>query len=179
MNLCLISKEPIVNKIILPCKHEYEYAYLYEEIIQQRIRHKHYFKCPYCRQIYNSVIPYYELNDVKQLKNINMGKEILTILSCQHDSQCKTPANQFKSGIFCWKHYNKTNIELCSATCINGNPCKNKRLKDCLVCNKHNKPTIELCSATCLNGKPCKNKRKQNKIGLETELFCNIHNKKK
>ena len=39
---CLISKEPIVNNITLPCKHSYEYVYLYEEIKQQKNRHKTY-----------------------------------------------------------------------------------------------------------------------------------------
>ena len=33
---CLISKEPIINNITLPCKHSYEYLYLYEEIKQQK-----------------------------------------------------------------------------------------------------------------------------------------------
>lgn len=190
LNLCLISKETITNKITLPCKHEYEYLYLYEEIIQQRNRHKHYFKCPYCRCVYNAVIPYYELDDIKQLKNINIGKEVLNILKCDHDANdCICPANKFKTGNFCWKHYNKKVVELCSATCLNGSPCKNKRIKDGLVCNKHKSKPIKLnlCSATCLNGLPCKNKSITKPtlgidlgIGLEIEskLFCNVHKKK-
>ena len=43
--ICLISKEIITNKITLPCKHSYDYEYLFEEIKQQKIRHKNYFKC--------------------------------------------------------------------------------------------------------------------------------------
>jgi len=35
--ICLISKEPIINEICLPCNHSYEYEYLYEEIKQQKI----------------------------------------------------------------------------------------------------------------------------------------------
>ena len=133
---CLISKEPIVNKICLPCKHSYEYEYLYEEIKQQKNRHKNYFKCPYCRNIYHSCIPYYELDNIEKLKNINMGN-ILNLFTCSNIN-CKFPANKFKSGYFCWKHYGKSKIvvELCKATCLNGNPCKNKR-KDNEYCNVH------------------------------------------
>ena len=55
---CLISKEPITNHICLPCNHSYEYEYLYEEIKQQKSRHKQYFKCPYCRTKYNGCLLY-------------------------------------------------------------------------------------------------------------------------
>ena len=38
-NICLISKEPIENKITLnKCNHSFEYYYLYQEIIQQKKR---------------------------------------------------------------------------------------------------------------------------------------------
>jgi hypothetical protein len=139
---CLISKEPIINKICLPCNHSYEYEYLYEEIKQQKNRHKKYFKCPYCRCMYHSCIPYYELDCVEKLKNINLGP-ILHVLDCSYNN-CKFPANKFKNGNFCWKHYTKSIIivELCKATCLNGNPCKNKR-KDNMYCNIHKKKDIK------------------------------------
>ena len=134
--LCLISKEPIINEICLPCKHSYEYEYLYEEIKQQKNRHKNYFKCPYCRSIYNSCIPYYEIDNVDKLKNINIGP-ILNLLNCSQNN-CKNPANHFKNGLFCWKHYTKSMIvvESCKAICLNGKPCKNKRKHD-IYCNVH------------------------------------------
>ena len=66
--ICLISKEPIVEKITLPCKHSFEYYYLYEEIKQQKQRHKSYFKCPYCRTKFNGTIPYYEIDDIEKYK---------------------------------------------------------------------------------------------------------------
>lgn len=136
INTCLISKEPITNEICLPCKHSYEYEYLYEEIKQQKNRHKNYFKCPYCRTIYHSCIPYYELENISKLKNINIGS-ILHIFDCSNIN-CKFPANKFKNGMFCWKHYSKSMIivELCNATCLNGNSCKNKR-KYGIYCNVH------------------------------------------
>jgi hypothetical protein len=140
---CLISKEVIINKICLPCNHSYEYEYLYEEIKQQKNRHKKYFKCPYCRCMYHSCIPYYELDCIEKLKNINLGP-ILHILDCSHNN-CKFPANKFKNGNFCWKHYSKSIVvvELCKATCLNGNPCKNKR-KDDVYCNIHKKKDVKI-----------------------------------
>ena len=33
-NVCLISKEKIKNKITLNCNHNFEYLYLYKEILQ-------------------------------------------------------------------------------------------------------------------------------------------------
>ena len=136
INTCLISKEPIINSICLPCNHSYEYEYLYEEIKQQKNRHKNYFKCPYCRCIYHSCIPYYELDNISKLKNINIGT-ILHIFDCSNPN-CKFPANKFKNGFFCWKHYTKSMVivELCKATCLNGKSCKNKR-KYGMFCNTH------------------------------------------
>ena len=139
--ICLISKEIITNKITLPCKHSYDYEYLFEEIKQQKLRHKNYFKCPYCRNIYHSCIPYYELENIDKLKNINMGN-ILPIVDCSFNN-CKFPANKFKTGDFCWKHYSKSMIviELCTAVCLNGKSCKNKR-KDGIYCNVHKNKNI-------------------------------------
>jgi hypothetical protein len=86
--------------------------------------------------MYHSSIPYYELDTIEKLKNINMGP-ILHLLDCSYNN-CKNPANKFKNGNFCWKHYSKSiiTVELCKAICLNGNPCKNK--KKCEnYCNIH------------------------------------------
>jgi hypothetical protein len=136
LDICLISKEPIVNRICLPCNHSYEYEYLYEEIKQQKNRHKNYFKCPYCRTIYH------QLDGIEKLKNINSGS-ILHLFDCSINN-CKYPGNIFKTGIFCWKHYSKSMIvvELCGAICLNGNSCKNKK-KTGLFCNIHKEKTVK------------------------------------
>ena len=36
MEICLIIKEPIEHLIKLPCNHNFEYIYLYYEIIEQK-----------------------------------------------------------------------------------------------------------------------------------------------
>ena len=167
--LCLISKEPIINKITLACNHSFEYYYLYQEIKQQSQRHKSYFKCPYCRNKYNGTIPYYEIEDVEKINYINnTNKSLLPILKC---SECNLNANKYKIGIFCMKHYKNNIIQKCEALCKNGNQCNNKAIQDKL-CNKHNKPIKNICNGICKNGLKCK------KYTMVQSEFCNIHIKK-
>jgi hypothetical protein len=137
MNLnCLISKEPIQESIKLPCNHEYDYVYLYEEIKVQKQRHKNYFKCPYCRQQFFSTIPYYEIDDVEMIYNVNNNpRNVLNIHKCSH-TNCVKSANKYKHGFFCNKH--SSNVVSCSATCATGKPCKNK-IKVDQLCNLHYK----------------------------------------
>jgi hypothetical protein len=137
MNFCLISKEPIEHNITLPCNHSYEYIYLYEEIKVQKQRHKTYFKCPYCRHIYNGTIPYYDIDGVEKITNVNHNhRSLLNIHKCSH-TNCIKGANKYKTGFYCNKHVN-TNVIHCSAICKNGNPCKNSIKADNL-CNIHKK----------------------------------------
>jgi hypothetical protein len=139
MNLnCLISKEPIQENITLPCNHSYDYIYLYEEIKVQKQRHKAYFKCPYCRHQYYATIPYYEIEDVEKLTNINNNhRNMLNIHKCSHIN-CVKAANKYKTGLYCNKHVQTSNTTHCSAICKNGNGCKNA-MKMGTLCNVHYK----------------------------------------
>ena len=167
--ICLISKEIIQDKITLLCNHSFEYYYLYEEIKQQKNRHKQYFKCPYCRAIYNGTIPYYEIDDVEKINHINnTTKTLLPILKC---CKCNLNANKYKIGIFCIKHYKSETIVKCNTICKNGKKCNNKAIQNEL-CNIHNKVN-NICKAICKNGNICK------KYSINNTEFCNIHNKKK
>jgi len=170
--LCLISKEPILEKITLGCKHSFEYLYLYEEIKQQKNRHRSYFKCPYCRSKFNGTIPYYEIDDIEKINYINnTNKTLLPILKCSITNCCLN-ANKYKSGIFCQKHYKQSNYLKCSGTCKNGNLCKNKAIING-VCNLHNSIKVKnICTELCKNGNQCK------KYALLNNTLCNIHNKK-
>ena len=167
-NICLISKEPIQNKIKLACNHSFEYYYLYEEIKQQKNRHKQYFKCPYCRTKYNGTIPYYEIDDVEKITYINnTNKTLLPILKC---SKCTLNANQYKVGTLCTKHYKNVSTVKCITICKNGKKCNNKAVLNEL-CNLHNKSN-NICKALCKNGNSCK------KYCVNGYEYCNIHNKK-
>jgi hypothetical protein len=173
-DICLISKEPILEKITLGCNHSFEYLYLYEEIKQQKTRHRGYFKCPYCRNKYNGTIPYYEIDDIEKINYINnTNKTLLPILKCSFLNCCLN-ANKYKTGIFCQKHYKQSNSIKCEGVCKNGVKCKNKAIQNGL-CNIHNKKEEDvkkICSAICKNGNQCK------KYALLNNTICNIHNKK-
>jgi hypothetical protein len=134
-NICLISKEPIENKITLnQCNHSFEYYYLYQEIIQQVKRHVDYFKCPYCRMVYHGTIPFYELNDIEKITMVNYNhKNLLPILKC---CQCGDNAHCYKNGNFCIKHYPSSIKTRCTSLCKNGNKCMNYAVVGD-KCNKH------------------------------------------
>ena len=169
-DICLISKEPINYKITLECNHSFEYYYLYEEIKQQKNRHKNYFKCPYCRNKYIGTIPYYEIEDVEKINYINNhNKSLLPILKCSFEN-CPLHANKYKIGVFCTKHYKKNDTNSCIAICINGNRCKHKAINN-NMCNIHNNIKTK-CSAICKNGNICK------KYSINDIKLCKLHSKK-
>lgn len=168
IKICLISKEPIVNNITLSCSHSFEYYYLYEEIKQQKNRHKQYFKCPYCRTKFNGTIPYYEIDNIEKIAYINnTNKTLLSILKC---NTCGGNANQYKIGCYCTKHYKNESSIKCITICKNGKKCNNKAIQNQL-CNVHNKVN-NICKSLCKNGNQCK------KYSLLNSSYCNIHNKK-
>ena len=142
LNTCLISKEPIIENITLTCGHAFEYIYLYEEIKVQKQRHKNYFKCPYCRHVYFGTIPYYELEEVDKINNVNNSKNTLPLFSCSW-SKCLKPAHKLKHGLFCNLHTKTIILKTCSATCINGHPCKKKCKLELELCNIHTKTKME------------------------------------
>ena len=125
-NICLISQEPIIdsiNLIKLPCGHTFDYVNLFNEIKNQ----KYYFykvevqncnsntiKCPYCRKVFNNILPYHEIDSVTRIKNINIpNSKIMPIYKCQwqfksgknKNNFCNCSANNYKIGHYCEKHH--------------------------------------------------------------------------
>lgn len=122
MDLCLISKETIINKITLPCTHSFEYYYLYLEYQEQK-KTKKTFNCPYCRYLYDYTLPYYEIENVQKIENINYNqRKTIPIFKCE---KCDKPGHKFKNGIYCIRHHSSIS-ETCQAICKNGNRCKYK-----------------------------------------------------
>ena len=92
-NLCLISSLPLTDKYVtLECNHKFNYEPLYREIYTQKYEFKtydysslngnnlikyklaqqdYYIKCPYCRNIQFSILPYYEELGLKKCYGIN------------------------------------------------------------------------------------------------------------
>lgn len=137
MENCLISKEPIVHKISLPCHHSFDYSYLYLEVIEQKNRHIEYFKCPYCRAMYYSTLPYYEIEDVKKIVHVNYNnKQLLPLFPCSW-KECTLFGNVYKNGHFCKKHYPLSIKKRCGTLCLNGEPCKNHALPESDHCKRH------------------------------------------
>ena len=110
-NLCQITGLQLDDKYItLECKHKFNYKALYTEIYKQRFEFKTYdpnlltkkdqlklrdskldyfIKCPYCRNIQFTVLPYYKELGLKQIYGINsIDKKIAngdgTMLICSN-----------------------------------------------------------------------------------------------
>jgi hypothetical protein len=91
--LCQITGLPLIDKsVILECKHHFNYDALYTEICRQKYDFKTYtvnalskteyskvinskldyfIKCPYCRNIQFTILPYYEELGLKQKYGVN------------------------------------------------------------------------------------------------------------
>lgn len=91
--LCQITRLPLKDKYVtLECKHHFNYDSLYREICKQKYEFKTYepkslskkdlqkfrdskldyfIKCPYCRNIQFTVLPYYKELSLKKIYGIN------------------------------------------------------------------------------------------------------------
>jgi hypothetical protein len=82
-NKCLISDEILVDKFVkLPCGHSFNYIPLYNDIKNHKTKfnhmeassgklHAHEIRCPYCRNIHASLLPYYEDLGLKKIHGVN------------------------------------------------------------------------------------------------------------
>ena len=109
-NLCQITGLELIDKYItLECGHKFNYKALYTEICKQRFEFKTYdpnlltkkdqlkfreskldyfIKCPYCRNIQFTVLPYYEELGLTKIYGINSLDKQLTsekLLKILHD----------------------------------------------------------------------------------------------
>ncbi|MBI96547.1 hypothetical protein CL656_05325 [bacterium] len=125
-NTCLISQDIIsnnFNKITLPCNHSFDYSNLYNEIYNQKyyyykidVNNTKYntIKCPYCRNVFDNILPYYEIQGIKRITGINHpSNKILNLHTCEwkfksgknKGNYCCNCANKYKIGNYCDKHY--------------------------------------------------------------------------
>jgi hypothetical protein len=80
-NVCLITRLPLdKNKITLPCNHSFNFYPLYKEVYNQKMKSptshletntlKHnQIKCPYCRQIFDFLLPHIRINRSMSFQN--------------------------------------------------------------------------------------------------------------
>ena len=106
--LCQITGLPLTDKYItLECKHKFNYAALYKEICKQKFVFKTYnpnllskkhqlkirnskidyfIKCPYCRNIQFTILPYYEELGLQEIYGVNSINEELSDDECMNDN---------------------------------------------------------------------------------------------
>ena len=157
--LCLISNEPLhLQHVTLRCKHSFNYNPLFKEIMKQKKTtniletqklKQNQLKCPYCRLIQNSILPYNEKLR-KKVVGVNWPPSI------------SMPANICSAILKSGKR--------AGSSC--GRPCFDKY---CSIHKKYtltNEPPAAKCSQILKSGKrkgqQCKNKAK-------THGFCGIH----
>uniref|UniRef100_A0A6C0LIV3 RING-type domain-containing protein n=1 Tax=viral metagenome TaxID=1070528 RepID=A0A6C0LIV3_9ZZZZ len=90
--LCLITNEPLENDCVsLKCGHVFNYLPLYNDILGHktkgnRLEHKQFqlnknqIRCPYCKTVQNTLLPYYNKKGVKAILGVNV--------QCPSNSAC-------------------------------------------------------------------------------------------
>ena len=110
--LCLISKNPLEKyHITLPCKHKFNHIDIFNEVKQQKLSKnyndftnlkKHQIKCPYCRKVHNTLLPYYDSNvpGITKHFGVNAPSDLcMPVNTCAY-----TFKSGKKKGIRCDKH---------------------------------------------------------------------------
>ena len=125
---CLISNESLLpNYITLECNHKFNYIELYNEVLEQKTKKLldnsklklNEVKCPYCRTITRTILPYLKYYNTKLVKGVNYPPDLsIKLNECQYIEKnselCKKNACITKLGIFCNNHvkYNITEEEI-------------------------------------------------------------------
>jgi hypothetical protein len=128
--LCQITGLKLEDKhIALECKHKFNYNALYTEICKQKFVFKTYYphlltkrdekkfndskldyfiKCPYCRNIQFTLLPYYEELGLKEIYGINSLDKKLTITNKNENTQHNHHSPNLKVTTYTFKRYGVT-----------------------------------------------------------------------
>jgi len=126
--LCLLTNLPLdKNSIKLPCNHEFNFAPLYKEVVQQKTRtiSSHLntdklafnqIKCPYCRQKIDNLLPHVRLSkEMGFISGVNAPEKMcMEFHTCEHtfksgknkDNMCSKNAYFDVDGCYCTTHHN-------------------------------------------------------------------------
>jgi hypothetical protein len=178
-DICLISREKLIhNHISLPCNHKFNYLPLYHEIINQKKKYSKTWnkflatsqiKCPYCRSIYNKLIPYVPLDNVVKIRGINHPpKYCMDHQKCQWSfingknkgKSCNNFAFQSSSGKFCKRHFLLTEKK---EKKIIEKKIVDESCKKCEVIIKNGKRKHQKCGRKCVLGDICRLHLRYNK----------------
>tara|TARA_Y100000287_G_scaffold182939_1_gene181292 strand:+ start:1107 stop:1721 length:615 start_codon:yes stop_codon:yes gene_type:complete len=181
-NICLITNEPLLDDFItLECKHKFNYKAIFQEISRQKFKEfkyeinrvgKNQLKCPYCRNIQNTLLP----PSKEYLETKNPELLVYSVNSplkwCMTTHNCKYI---FKSGKNKGKPCNK---KCFSEYCTNHQNIMLKREQNNNNTNKV-KTDKHMCCAIISSGK-----RKGDICGLtgkylyENKYYCGRHKPK-
>uniref|UniRef100_A0A6C0B9Z8 Uncharacterized protein n=1 Tax=viral metagenome TaxID=1070528 RepID=A0A6C0B9Z8_9ZZZZ len=85
LDLCLITSSPLTeNWVQLECNHKFNYVPLYNDILnhkktfnrlERRVLKAGEIRCPYCRNIQSTLLPYYEIVGINQVHGVNCFDE--------------------------------------------------------------------------------------------------------
>jgi hypothetical protein len=167
--ICLISREPLYGRYVsLECGHSFNYLPLFKDIYNHKKKFNfkegkdsqlkiNQIRCPYCRHIQNSVMPYYSEFNVEQHginiihppikkvlpvvvpKIISLGDEkqnediLLSISLNKYNVSPQQPQHVNNSQALC--------IAILKYGSNKGSQCKNKVLCN-FYCGRHGKPNI-------------------------------------
>ena len=123
---CLITDEILIDNFVkLPCGHSFNYIPLYNDIKNHKTKFNHMestssklsiheIRCPYCRSIHKSLLPYYEELGLAKVHGVNY-LEINHVQHSSHkgcsfvenDTHCKSygfKINMYDKKVYCYPH---------------------------------------------------------------------------
>jgi hypothetical protein len=123
-NLCLISNSPLTNyHISLECGHKFNYEALYNDLLNHKKKYNNMercilktneIRCPYCRKVQKSVLPYYEELGLEKIHGVNHIDELKQLNESVGNS------NKWEFGVCCFEIFDSTkNMKI---------PCTNKQV---------------------------------------------------
>ena len=122
--LCLISGMALTKShIALTCNHKFNYNQIFDDIIKQKKIRRfnnndleiNQFRCPYCRALYNEILPYIlterkeKINGVNSPSSCRMKHNVMCewvgLKGSNKGFKCKNDANYIGEKSYCSNHY--------------------------------------------------------------------------
>uniref|UniRef100_A0A6C0HYZ5 RING-type domain-containing protein n=1 Tax=viral metagenome TaxID=1070528 RepID=A0A6C0HYZ5_9ZZZZ len=121
-SVCLITGLPLTeNFVTMECKHTFNYIPLFNDICNHKKKYNSMerkmlksteIRCPYCRHVQTTLLPYYENMNVKQIHGVNYFSETANILNSLSDPSI----SPYLVGECCYKYKSGDQLIPCSNT---------------------------------------------------------------
>jgi len=119
VDICLISNLPLdKTKIKLKCDHKFNYLYIYKEAINSKKNNSYslysnehklgsfQIKCPYCRTVYDELLPpSLEIPETQLMNSINKPYKMSMKVNCEHKNCNIETVYVTPLGYYCKRHY--------------------------------------------------------------------------